>query len=32
MFLGLQLQMAYSTPIANQSEEEQNQTEILAQS
>ena len=29
MFLGLQLQMAYSSPIANQSKAEQNQTEIL---
>ena len=27
--LGLQLQIAYSSPIANQSEAEQNQTEIL---
>ncbi|MGH9977613.1 MAG: hypothetical protein ACRD8Z_17530 [Nitrososphaeraceae archaeon] len=29
VFLGLQLQMAYASPIANQSEAEQNQTEIL---
>ncbi len=29
MVLGLQLQTAYSSPIANQSEAEQNQTEIL---